>query len=562
MIHVLLISLLVQAPEPQPSVPEKAAQETPAPENPTAEPAGAESAALDDLRAAAEQAGLALADAELRLMRKGVERNVEGYAAMRARALDNAVPPALGFTPLLPGIELRLANVAPAAWELPEVSRPDDLEELAFADVVTLATLIRSHEVSCVELTEMYLARLRRLDEKLHCVVTFTEERALEQARALDAELAAGEYRGWLHGIPYGAKDLLAVPGYPTTWGAAPYREQTRDELATVVRRLDEAGAVLIAKLTLGALAMGDVWFDGRTRNPWRPEQGSSGSSAGSASATAAGGVAFSIGSETLGSIISPSHRCGCSSLRPTFGRVSRHGAMALSWSMDKLGPICRSVRDAAIVFDAIQGPDGKDPTVAALPYAIPGEADVTGWKVGYLAQAFEASEESATVLEELRALGVELVPIELPDYPVWPMMVILNAEAATAFDELTRSGRDDLLVRQDESAWPNSFRVSRLIPAVEYLRANRLRTLLMLDMNEVMSKVDLYVHPTYADNTLPITNLTGHPSVIAPGGFRENGTPRSISFTGQLYDEARLLALVQTWQASTEHHLRHPSLD
>ena len=506
-------------------------------------------------------AGVELTDAELELMLPEAIQNLRAYARLQELPLANGVAPAVGFTPLLSGIGAEPWLPPDAELRLPEARRPDDLEELAFADIPTLAALIRSRQVSCVELTRTYLERLRRLDESLLCVVTYTEERALAQAARLDEELSQGHWRGPLHGIPWGAKDLLAVRGYRTTWGARPYEEQVLDLDAAVVRRLDEAGAVLIAKLTLGALAMGDVWFGGKTRSPWNPEQGSSGSSAGSAAAVAGGGVAFAIGSETLGSIVSPSDRCGASSLRPTFGRVSRHGAMALSWSMDKLGPICRSVGDAALVFDAIAGPGeaGELDEVVDLPFAVPGEVDVRGWRVGYLAGAFERSERLQHVLDELRALEVELVPVELPDYPVWEMMIILQAEAATAFDELTRSGRDDLLVRQDAGAWPNSFRASRLIPAVEYIRANRLRTLLCREMHATMQEVDALVHPSFGSAALGIANLTGHPAVVAPAGFREAGTPFSVTFTGRLYDEARLLALAGAWQRGTAYHRRHP---
>ncbi len=507
--------------------------------------------------------GLEFTDDELKLMLSGVSENLGAYERLQKIPLENDVPPALAFSPLVPGVTVRPQKLAARKIELPQVDRPARLEDLAYASLPTLASLIRSKKVSCAELTRMYLERLERLDKKLLCVITLTRERALAQAESLDRELAGGQWRGLLHGIPYGAKDLLAAKGYRTTWGSKPFENQTIDLDATVIRKLDEAGAVLIAKLTLGELAWGDVWFGGTTKNPWKLEQGSSGSSAGPASATTAGAVAFSIGSETLGSIVSPSTVCGCSSLRPTFGRVSRHGAMALAWSMDKLGPICRSVEDASIVFGAIQGPDGLDTSVLDQPYEVPGEVDVRGFRVGYLKAAFDRpeSEEDRKVLEELKALGVDLVPIELPEAPGNELLIILSAEAATAFDELTRSGRDEILVRQVEQAWPNVFRTARLIPAVEYLRANRIRTQLMRDMDKVMGGVDLYVHPSYGGGSLLVTNLTGHPSVVAPNGFRADGTPRSISFTGQLFGESKLLALAQAWQTSTGYHKRHPDL-
>ncbi|HEX9794391.1 MAG TPA: amidase [Planctomycetota bacterium] len=508
--------------------------------------------------------GLGFSPEEAAQMLRGVAGSLRSFEALREREIGNGDYPVLLFDPLPSGVSYRpdrTPTLALTELALPVVERPADLEELAFADIRTLAALIRGRKVGCVELTQMYLARLRKLDATLHCVITFTEERALAQAAALDRELAEGKWRGPLHGIPWGAKDLLAAKGYRTTWGAKPFEEQVLDLDATVVARLDAAGAVLIAKLTLGALAWGDVWFGGMTRNPWNPEQGSSGSSAGSASATAAGGVVFAIGSETLGSIVSPSTRCGNTSLRPTFGRVSRHGAMALSWSMDKLGPLCRSVDDAAIVLAAIQGPDGLDPTVKDLPFGVPAPGDVRGWKVGYLEGAFERNPADAQVLDDLRALGAELVPVQLPDYPLGAINITLNAEAACAFDEITRDGLDEQLVRQVAQAWPNVFRTARLVPAVEYLRANRLRLLLMRDLDQVFAEIDVLVHPSFAGGVLTMTNLTGHPTLVAPHGFRDNGTPESISFTGRLYGEARLLALARAWQESTAHHLRHPEL-
>jgi Asp-tRNA(Asn)/Glu-tRNA(Gln) amidotransferase A subunit family amidase len=526
----------------------------------------------EQLATAGRVIGLSFSDEELKLMLPGVIENLGSYAVLRQRELDNGMPPALGFTPLLPGItadpwlpergETHVLTLADDARAVPtDVRLPTDIKDLLFADIPTLSALIRSRTLSCRALVEAHLSRLRAVNEVLHCVITFTEERALAQADALDAELEAGHWRGPLHGIPWGAKDLLAAKGYRTTWGAKPFEHQVIDLDATVVQRLDAAGAVLIAKLSLGALAWGDVWFGETTRNPWNPTQGSSGSSAGPASACAAGGVVFAIGSETLGSIMSPSERCGNSSLRPTFGRVSRHGAMALSWSMDKLGPLCRSLGDAALVLEAIIGPDGKDASVVSQPYAVPGDVDVTGWRVGYVAAHFEdqRGERSQPVLDQLTGLGVELVPIELPDHPVSEMLFVLSAEAAAAFDPITLDGRDDQLVRQIEQAWPNVFRTSRLIPAVEYLQAMRLRTLLCRDMHAVMQDVVAIVHPTYAGGILSLTNLTGHPAAIAPAGFRDNGTPFGITFTGRLYDEARLLALSGAWQRSTEHHKRRP---
>ncbi|TDJ75249.1 MAG: amidase [Planctomycetota bacterium] len=520
--------------------------------------------ALDDVRTAGRVIGLEFTDEELELMVRDVGRALSGFERLRAPHIDNSVVPATTFSPLLPGIGLR-------TWTPPETTitfersalRPADLEDLAFADIPALAALVRAREVTCVELAELFLGRLERYDPELHFVIAYTRERALAQAAALDRELDEGVYRGILHGIPWGAKDLLAVAGTPTTWGAKPFEDQVLELDAAVVQKLDAAGAVLVAKLSLGALAMGDVWFGARTNNPWDVERGSSGSSAGPASATAAGCVPFAIGSETLGSIVSPSTECGNSSLRPTFGRVSRHGAMALSWTMDKLGPLCRSAQDAAIVFAAIQGPDGRDPTVYDLPFEWTPDADVTGWTIGVPKGAFEGerSKRAARVLEELEALGVGIVEVELPEYPVRAMLIVLHAEAAAAFDELTRSGHDDLLVRQGSGAWPNRFRVARLIPAVEYIRAQRLRTQLMLDMDRALAEVDVLVHPSFAAGVLTITNLTGHPTFVAPAGFTEEGRPWSISFTGHLFDEGRLVSLAHAWQRSTGYQDRHPTL-
>ncbi|MGE5235415.1 MAG: amidase [Acidobacteriota bacterium] len=523
-----------------------------------------------DVADAEKIAGLEFTDAERDLMLKGLDQLEADFEKIRAVPLGNAVPPALRFAPLgarnapTPRRPIRTGRAA-----VPHTG--GDPAALAFLPVTQLAELIRTRTISSLELTRLYIDRLERFDPLLHCVVTLTRERALAQARRADLELAAGVYRGPLHGIPWGAKDLFAVRGYPTTWGAEPYRDQVIDADAAVVQRLDEAGAVLVAKLSLGALAMGDVWFGGMTRNPWRPEEGSSGSSAGPAAAVAAGLVGFALGTETRGSIVSPCTRCGATGLRPTFGRVSRDGAMALSWSMDKVGPICRSVEDCAVVLDAIAGPGGSDETVVDVPFEWDPELDVRSLRVGVLRSAFDAQPDRGqedwhandlATLAALRSLGVEPTPIELPDLPTDALSFILSVEAAAAFDELTRSGRDDLLARQDENAWPNIFRRSRLVPAVEYVQANRVRTLAMREMERVMAGLDAYVAPTFGNDTLRLTNLTGHPAVVLPNGFRANGTPTSITFTGALYGEARLLALARAYQEATGFHRRHPALE
>lgn len=523
------------------------------------------------LEEAARLAGLDFTPEERSLMLEGVNDALEDYERMRTVPLDNSVPPAISFDPLLPGMKVERGPDRPLqVGSQPAVEVDAALEKLAFATVTQLGEAIRSRQVSARQLAEMYLARLKRHDSQLYCVVTLTEELAIRQAERADRELAQGRYRGPLHGIPWGAKDLLAVKGYRTTWGARPFMEQVINDDATVVKRLEAAGAVLLAKLTLGALAWGDVWFGGKTRNPWNPEQGSSGSSAGSAAAVSAGLVGFAIGSETWGSIVSPSVRCGVTGLRPTFGRVSRHGAMALSWSMDKLGPICRCVEDCALVLDAIQGPDGKDGSVKDASWHWDGAAGAEGIRVGYVKTAFEAEPESDTgkqiraldraVLEQLRTLDFDLVEVTLPEQPpVSPLSLILNAEAAAAFDELTRSNRDDQLVRQIENAWPNVFRRARLVPAVEYIQANRLRTLLMRGLAAAMAEVDVYVTPSFGNPNLLLTNLTGHPCVVLPHGFVGENRPAGITFTGRLYEEEKLMLVARAYQNATGHHLRHP---
>ncbi|MCH8838517.1 MAG: amidase [Candidatus Marinimicrobia bacterium] len=515
------------------------------------------------LAAAEKVIGLKFSRAERDSLLEDVNANLASYRRLRELQLPNSVPPALQFNPAPVGFRFESEQREIVYAPVKEVTRPDNLEELAYYSVAQLGALIRTRQVSSTELTKMYLERLKRYDPQLHCVVTLTEELALEQAARADEELAAGHYRGPLHGIPYGAKDLLAAKGYNTTWGARPYQDQVIDEDAAVVTRLEEAGAVLVAKLTLGALAWGDVWFGGMTRNPWNTDQGSSGSSAGPGSATAAGLVPFAIGSETWGSIVSPSTRNGVTGLRPTFGRVSRAGAMALSWSMDKLGPMARTVEDCAIVFDAINGSDGVDLTVVDLPFNYNYQVDWAGLRIGYLASAFEEEDDTQVnnqaVLEVLRGLGADLVAMELPEFPVSDLAFILSAEAAAAFDELTLTGRDDLLVRQIKNAWPNSFRSARLIPAVEYIQANRARYQLIQQMAVLFEQVDLYVAPAFIGDNLLLTNLTGHPCVVLPAGFDEQGSPTSITFMGQLYDEGTILAVARAYQEATDWHLRRP---
>jgi Asp-tRNA(Asn)/Glu-tRNA(Gln) amidotransferase A subunit family amidase len=506
--------------------------------------------------------GMTFSPAERDSMLGDLQEYLNDYETMRRIHIANSVPPAIRFDPIPVGAHLQSKSASMKLSPVKKMQRTDDLNDLAFCSVRELGELLRTRRVTSVELTKMYIERLKKYGPELECVITITEERALDHARRADEEIAAGKYRGPLHGIPYGAKDLLAVRGYRTTWGAMPYKDQVIDEDATVIKKLDEAGAVLVAKLTLGALAWGDVWYGGKTRNPWNLEQGSSGSSAGSASATAAGLVAFAIGTETWGSIVSPATRCGVTGLRPTYGRVSRSGAMALSWSMDKIGPICRTVEDCAIVFNAITGPDGVDQTLVDLPFNYDPGVDLRSVRLGYAHKLFETDYASratdSTSLETLRGLGANLIPIELPDYPVNALAFILSAEAAAAFDELTLTGDEDLMVRQVKDAWPNVFRASRFIPAVEYIQANRIRYMIIQEMEKL--DVDVYIAPSFGGDNLLLTNLTGHPCVVLPNGFDEKGCPVSISFIGRLYDEGKLLAVAKAFQDATDFHTRHPA--
>jgi len=518
---------------------------------------------IENIKAAERLLEISFTDEERELMRPDLEDAREDYRAMRTATIDNAVPMALDFNPVPAGVTFDTTQER-IMIQLQKADLPENLEDLAFYSISELAYLIKNGELSSTTLTKIYLDRLKKYGDTLQCVITITEDLALAQAERADKELAMGQYRGPLHGIPYGVKDLFAVEGFKTTWGAMPYKDQIIDETATVVRKLEEAGAVLVAKLTLGALAMGDVWYGGVTKNPWNLEQGSSGSSAGSASATVAGLVGFSIGTETLGSIVSPSTRCGASGLRPTFGRVSRAGAMALSWSMDKIGPICRSVEDCALVFQAIHGADGIDRTAVDMPFNYKNEVDLKDLRIGYIKDYFEADYNNKTndslTLEVLKELGAELIPMKLPQQSYYNnLRLIINVESAAAFDALTRSNQDSLLVRQSRYAWPNIFRQARFVPAVEYIQANRLRMQLCREMHEAMNDFDVIVTPSYGGNQLLLTNLSGHPCVVVPNGYTESGSPTSISFIGNLYDEAKILAAAKAYQAATQFEENHP---
>jgi len=521
--------------------------------------------------------GLHFQPAQRQQMSAKLEQARSYFDALRAAPIANSLPMALHFDPRASDSQPAPVPRHYAMSPQPALPRPPNLEQLAFAPLTQLAPLLRRGKVRSRELTEMYLRRLKRYGPPLHCVVTLMEESALAQADRADSEIQRGIYRGPLHGIPWGAKDLLATRAAPTSWGAQPFAGQHIDSDATVVQRLDAAGAVLLAKLTLGALANGDVWYGGKTRNPWNPSEGSSGSSAGSAAATAAGLVAFSIGSETMGSIVSPSTRCGVTGLRPSFGRVSRHGAMALSWSLDKIGPICRSVEDCALVFSAIYGPDGNDLSLAAMPFHWDPAFDPRQLRLGYLASAFEPpphqtdSEQSArqaahqannaAALDVMRAQGFNLQAIELPSAPYDALFIILVAEAAAAFDEITRKGAVDSMARQDEDAWPNVFRAARLIPAVEYINANRLRSQLLRDTARLMRDIDVFIAPSHRGFALHLGNLAGLPCVVLPNGFTPQHMPTSICFVGAAFKEAQTLAVAKAYQNATDWHRQVPPL-
>ncbi len=510
--------------------------------------------------------GLDFTESERDSMLDDLNDNLQDYLKIRNVYLDNSVMPSLLFNPIPKNFNFSDSQKQLEFSDYSNMELPSNKDELAFYSVGELAELIKTKQISSVDLTMFFIERLKKYDPALHCVITLTEKRVIKQAKLMDEEIAAGKYRGLLHGIPFGVKDLLATKDYKTTWGAEPYKEQMINKDAAVIKKIESAGGVLVAKLTMGALAWGDVWFGGKTRNPWNTEKGSSGSSAGPASAVSAGLVPFAIGTETWGSIVSPSTVCGVTGLRPTYGRVSRTGAMALSWSMDKIGPICRNTEDLAIVFAAIYGKDGIDPTLYDAPFNYLPVVDLSKIKIAYLKNDFDKDyafhKNDSLTLAKLRDLGAELIPIELPDVDVNALSFILSAEAGAVFDELTRSNRDDLLVRQIKNAWPNRFRSARFIPAIEYINANRIRTILINEMGELFEEVDLYIAPSWEGDNLLLTNLTGHPCVVLPNGFSEEGTPTSISFIGNLFDEGTIIAVAKEYHDATDFHLKHPELN
>ncbi len=497
-------------------------------------------------------------------LQSGLLDKLHTYQWMHRSDLANDLATPLWFDPLLPGMHLPSKQSA-IAWAIPpEVSLPANKNSLAFYSLLDLASLLRHKKISSVELTRFFLERLKKYGPTLHCVIELTEDLAMNQAAKADSDLAHGIYRSPLQGIPYGIKDLFSVRGTHTTWGTPPYKDQVIDQTAFVAEQLQKAGAVLVAKLSLGELALDDVWFGGLTRNPWNTSKGSGGSSAGSASATAAGLVPFAIGTETYGSIVDPSSRCGATGLRPTFGSIARTGAMALAWSSDKIGPICRSAADAALVFAYIHGTDGVDASARNVPFNYTGKVDIRKLRIGYARNYIDslpAGSPEKNTLVVLRKMGATVTPVDFPDtlHGDALLNLIIFAESAAAFDPLTRSNRDDQMVQQNNDRWPNTFRIGQMIPAVEYINACRMRYQIMTEMAQFFSRFDIVIAPPEAGDQLAITNLSGNPSITLPNGFMADGMPASISFIGNLFDEARLLAFAKAYQEATRFNDQHP---
>lgn len=519
-----------------------------------------------DIKASQKLIGLDFSNQAIDTMYDYLMENKLGYDSLRLFKTPNEIFPAMMFDPHPLGFQFPQEKENPK-FLIPEgVELPEDLQEVAFFSIPQLASLIKNRKITSEQLTLLYIDRIKRFDGQLLSVITLTDSLALAQAKRADREIAAGNYKGILHGIPYGVKDLMAVEGYPTTWGAKPYENQVIDYTSMVVQKLEAEGAVLIAKLVSGALARGDVWFGGKTKNPWDLTQGASGSSAGSGSATSAGLVAFALGTETLGSIVGPSSRNGVTGLRPTYGRVSRHGVMSLSWSMDKIGPIARSAEDCEIVFEAIYGKDVKDPSTNDVPFnrssKTAGQLKVAYLKGDIDKDTTDVGRNLQATLEVFQNLGVQLDSIAFPaNYPYAVFDIILRAEAGAFFDELVRSGAVDTMVEQQKNSRANSLRQSRFIPAVEYLQANRQRRMLIEEVNALFSQYDVIISPTSNMNQLMGTNLTGHPVVCVPNGLDKKGRPTSFTLIGNLYDEGSILALAKAYQAATEFEEQHPPL-
>ena len=521
-----------------------------------------------DLMSSAKVFDMRFTQKEIDTLYSDVLDNVLNYQAMHKLSLNNSVPLSLWQNPVVPGMTFNKIQ-KPIIWNKVNASVPTNKNDLAFYSIEQLAFLLKNKKISSVELTQFFIDRIKKWGDTLQCVITITQDIAMDQAKKADAEIAAGKYRGLLHGIPYGLKDLFAVKGTKTTWGAAPYKNQNIDEDAFVYTQLKEAGAVLVAKFTLGALAMGDYWYGGRTKNPWNINYGSSGSSAGSTSATVAGLVPFAIGTETYGSIISPSTTCGATGLRPTFGSVSRSGAMALSYSLDKVGPICRSAADAAIIFNYIHGTDGKDQAAVNMPFNYTPQKPIQKMRIAYAKNYFDKIKDTSRnewkVLTAFKNMGVTLIPVNFPDSGVYTfniMDVVIGVECAAQFDEMTRNNIDDELTRQTKYDWPNQFRTARFVPAVEYINAQRHRYVLMQKVNEVLQQYDAIICPSRGDgNQGAITNLTGHPVVCVPTGFDKRlNLPTGISFVGKLYDEATILNIADAYQKATPWDDMHPA--
>ena len=520
---------------------------------------------VKDIQSAEKIISVHFTEAKEDSLLESVQYKAKVYHKIHGFSLDNSIPMTMSQSPLLPYMYLNMKQL-PVKFSSPEiVNMPANKNELAFYSIQQLASLIKNKKITSVQLTKFFLERLKKYGDTLHCVISLTEDIAMEEAQEADKEISAGKYRGLLHGIPYGLKDLFAVKGTKTTWGAEPYKNQVIDNNSYVYTKLKEAGAVLVAKLSMGALAMDDYWFEGQTKNPWNMMEGSSGSSAGSAAATVAGLVPFAIGTETYGSIISPSTVCGATGLRPTFGSVSRSGAMTLSWSLDKAGPICRSAEDAAIVFNYLHGTDGKDATAVNMPFNYKEKVDLSKMKISYARNYFGKKDtlgNENNVLEVYRKAGARLIPVDFPDSGIYNfdmMGIVIGAESAAAFDGFTRTGIDDKMPRQGKSEWPNFFRAARFIPAVEYINANRHRTLLLQEVNEVVEKYDVLICPTWGGNQAAITNLTGHPAISIPTGFNKENTPTSITLVGKLFDEATLLEVAKIYQEATKWNKMHP---
>ena len=497
-----------------------------------------------------------------------IKANLHLYQYLHNFHLENSVPLPNWFDPVLPNMHFQTKQ-EPLHWEIPVgVMMPSDSNRLAFYSIAQLASLIKSHKITSVQLTRFFMNRLKKYGDTLHCVISFTEDIAMQQARRADLELAKGIYKSPLQGIPYGLKDLFAVKGTKTTYGTPPFKDQVIDQDAFVYQKLKDAGAVLIAKLSMGELAMDDIWFGGQTKNPWNLKQGSNGSSAGSASATVAGLLPFAIGTETYGSIVAPSAVCGATGLRPTFGSVARTGGMNLAWTSDRIGPICRSAEDAAMVFSFIHGNDPYDRASRTMPFNYSGKIDLKNIKVAYARNYIDTLKENSPekeTIKTLKAAGVSVIPIDFPSnlHTNDLLTTIWAAESASAFDELTRSGRDSMMVQQWQSRYPNMFRSARFIPAVEYLTICRLRYKIMEQAFSLLSRYDIIIVPSLADEPMALTCLTGNPCITLPSGNPGLGAaPPSITFIGgTLYSEALITAFAKKFQEITHYQDNHPAM-